>query len=95
METLQRADRSHSIAANAKIRFYRAQIDNQLDYIESLKIIPQDTNIITYWEENKYRHSELHQLSEITFAVPASQASVERNFSINAINIVIDSRQIV
>lgn len=44
--------------------------------------ISEKENILNYWELNKKAKPELYFISNILFAVPASEADVERNFSI-------------
>lgn len=37
--------------------------------------------ILEYWEENKFRNPILYKLSQIIYAVPPTQTTVERSFS--------------
>ncbi|KAL5239421.1 hypothetical protein ACI65C_006831 [Semiaphis heraclei] len=39
------------------------------------------TNILSYWEEQKYDKPDLYKLACVVHAVPATQVSVERSFS--------------
>lgn len=42
---------------------------------------PANTDVLKYWQEKKNEEPELFLLSEIIFAIPSSQTTVERAFS--------------
>lgn len=41
----------------------------------------EETNLLDFWEKNKFVHPELYQMAMILLATPATQVSVERLFS--------------
>lgn len=43
---------------------------------------PLQTNVLQYWYDKQFENPLLNKLANIVFAVPASQVSVERAFSI-------------
>jgi hAT family C-terminal dimerisation region len=40
-----------------------------------------EVNVVEYWEKKRYTHPEMYGLSQLAFAVPPTQVSVERAFS--------------
>ena len=43
--------------------------------------LPSSTNIIMYWETQKYNDPELYELATVALSAPVTQVSVERCFS--------------
>lgn len=55
---------------------------NVINSFDNIQREHHNINILNYWEEQKTgQFSELYQLSQIVFSVPATQVSVERSFS--------------
>lgn len=53
-----------------------------LNEFENVAPVSISISVLKWWEENKHRYPELYALAKIVHAVPASQASCERCFSI-------------
>lgn len=53
-----------------------------LNEFEVLAPVSMNISVFKWWEENKHKYPELYALAKIVHAVPASQASCERAFSI-------------
>lgn len=49
------------------------------------------TDILAFWQEQKYLHPEMHQLAAIIHAIPPTQCTVERSFS--AMGYIFDCRR--
>ncbi|XP_039969907.1 uncharacterized protein LOC120781740 [Bactrocera tryoni] len=51
--------------------------------IENLQLPYQrlDTDVLTYWKEKQYTDQELYAISNVCYAVPPTQVSIERAFS--------------
>ena len=45
--------------------------------------MPDDTNILLFWKDNKKKYPALARLASIYLAIPASSAPVQRIFSIS------------
>lgn len=60
----------------------KSQLILSLDSFEhKFPIISHKTSIIPFWEEQKQNFPEIFELATILFAIPPSQATVERSFS--------------
>lgn len=82
LERLQSPQREgQSNETNDRRTMIRNQVSIKIDIFSRERRLPQSQNIIKYWESRKSTEPELHLLAELLFAIPASQASVERNFS--------------
>lgn len=62
------------------IRNDEAQLKLELEKFRKFPRIDKKSNILTFWQQQK-DFKKLSELSKIVFAVPVSQASVERAFS--------------
>lgn len=56
----------------------------KLHALEKQQRQPSQTNVIKYWYEKRHEEPEIYLLSEIIFAIPSSQTTVERAFSVLA-----------
>ena len=66
-----------------KIPIYSSsEIENIIKNFLNVPRIKSDTNILEYWETKKQEQSILYELVQVVLTVPATQASVERNFSV-------------
>ena len=73
--------RSHE-KLSIQIDYHRHE--KRIDYLLQCFIdeprLRKDEDVFQYWESQKWNKPELFQLSEILFAVPMAQVSVERKF---------------
>lgn len=52
-----------------------------LESFNNLERMSPKTDPMTFWESKKNSTPQLYRLSKILFAVPGTQATIERNFS--------------
>jgi hypothetical protein len=72
-----------SISINAESTCVSATIQSQLNrYIEEVRSSPADANALQYWSSRHSSYPLLAPLAEDLLAAPASQAYVERIFSL-------------
>lgn len=66
------------------------QANTEIDTYK-VKRLDIDTDIMAYWEDNKYVFPFLAKLAAIVHGVPATEVSVERAFS--ALNLILDDQR--
>lgn len=59
----------------------KRKLESVLDEFLLQERVPQKTNVLSYWNDNRGVNSELFSLSQIVLALPVTQVSVERSFS--------------
>lgn len=76
---LEKIMRSYEKEANANGR--AIEVREILDSFDNMERLPTRTDPRKYWKDRKMSAPQIYSLSKIIFAVPGSQAAVERNFS--------------
>lgn len=84
-ETVEKQAEQQRRPARCKIR---PLIDR---YCAEMKPMSRKSNILNYWEKQKYTHPELYLLAITILAIPATQVTVERLFS--ALRFILNPRR--
>lgn len=75
--SLKDSERYTSTAIRSKVNI-RLVLDN---YFTGTKRLKAKTDVVQYWEDQRFRQPDLYELSSAVLAIPATQVSVERLFS--------------
>lgn len=70
-----------SLAPNVQILAEETDIRSKITAFRTNRMLPMNTNILMYWEENKHTHPELYAMSIILNGVPATEVRIEQSFS--------------
>lgn len=76
---LEKLMKSYEIESNAKAK--NVEINDILESFDSLDRNPPQTDPVKFWTDKKMSAPQMYTLSRIVFAVPGTQATIERNFS--------------